>query len=107
MSEMLTAPERKNQPGGGNSQLFAWSDRFVRRHIGPDAQQTRAMLDVCGFASLDALADATVPEQIRYRKPLNLPASRSEYGLLGELRQIALKNQVFRSFIGEGYHDCI
>ena len=108
MSEMLTASaDRKNQPGAGNSQLFAWSDRFVRRHIGPDAEQTRAMLDRCGFPSLDALAEATVPDQIRYRKPLNLPASRSEYGLLGELRQIAAKNQVFRSFIGEGYHDCI
>jgi len=65
------------------------------------------MLELCGFESLDAVADATVPGQIRLRKPLNLPASRSEYGLLGELKQIASKNQVFRSFIGAGYHDCI
>ena len=65
------------------------------------------MLELCGFESLDALADAAVPEQIRLRKPLNLPASRSEYGLLGELKQVASKNYVFRSFIGAGYHDCV
>ena len=89
------------------ARAFAWSDRFVRRHIGPDAEQTRQMLELCGFESLDALADGAVPEQIRLRKPLNLPASRSEYGLLGELKQVASKNYVFRSFIGAGYHDCV
>src|SRR5687768_7446515 len=98
MSEMLTAPaDPKTHGAADKTQPFAWSDRFVRRHIGPDEEQTRAMLEVCGFRDLDALADATVPEQIRYRKVLNLPASRSEYGLLGELKQIASKNQVFRS----------
>jgi glycine dehydrogenase len=108
MSEMLTAPaDRQPQPSSDEARAFAWSDRFVRRHIGPDAVQTRQMLELCGFESLDAVADAAVPAQIRLRKPLNLPASRSEYGLLGELKQVASKNQVFRSFIGAGYHDCI
>ena len=108
MSEMLTAPSNVKSPSAaGHPQSFAWSDRFVRRHIGPDDGQTRQMLELCGFSSLEALADGAVPEQIRFRKPLNLPASRSEYGLLGELKQIASKNLVFRSFIGAGYHDCI
>src|SRR5687767_5637810 len=108
MSEMLTAPaDRQPQTSSDEARAFAWSDRFVRRHIGPDAAQTRQMLELCGFQSLDAVAEAAVPGQIRLRKPLNLPASRSEYGLLGELKQIASKNQVFRSFIGAGYHDCI
>jgi glycine dehydrogenase len=65
------------------------------------------MLQECGFKSLDALVDATVPAQIRSRNPLKLPASRSEHGLLAELRKIAGQNQVFRSFIGMGYHECI
>jgi glycine dehydrogenase len=108
MSEMLTAPaDRQPQTSSDEARAFAWSDRFVRRHIGPDSAQTCHMLELCGFQSLDAVADAAVPAQIRLRKPLNLPASRSEYGLLGELKQIASKNQVFRSFIGAGYHDCI
>src|SRR5688572_21348846 len=86
---------------------FAWSDRFVARHIGPRPQDVERMLQECGFKSLDALVEATVPVQIRDRKPLDLPASRSEHGLLGELRKIAGQNQVFRSFIGMGYHECI
>jgi glycine dehydrogenase len=65
------------------------------------------MLATCGFESLDGLIDAAVPGQIRLRAPLNLPASRSEHGLLGELRQMGFQNRVFRSFIGMGYHDCI
>ena len=86
---------------------FAWSDRFVARHVGPRPQDVDGMLQECGFKSLDALVDAAVPAQIRYRKPLNLPLSRSEHGLLAELRKIAEENQVFRSFIGMGYYECV
>jgi glycine dehydrogenase len=83
------------------------TDTFVRRHIGPDEGQIRQMLDTLGYESLDALVDATVPASIRLRRPLALGPERSEYELLGELRQMAAKNRVFRSFIGMGYHDCI
>lgn len=65
------------------------------------------MLEACGFKSLDALIDTAVPAQIRDRKSLELPPSRSEHGLLAELREVAEQNQVFRSFIGMGYHECI
>jgi len=84
-----------------------WTDRFPSRHIGPDAQDITAMLQTCGYASLDAMIDAAVPKGIRLDKPLNLPAARSEYGALAELRAIAAQNKVFRSFIGMGYHDCV
>ncbi|HKQ38681.1 MAG TPA: aminomethyl-transferring glycine dehydrogenase subunit GcvPA, partial [Verrucomicrobiae bacterium] len=90
-----------------STNAFAWSDRFAARHIGPRPADVEGMLQECGFKSLDALIDAAVPAQIRYRKPLNLPASRSEHGLLGELRKTAGQNQVYRSFIGMGYYDCI
>jgi glycine dehydrogenase len=86
---------------------FPWTDRFLSRHIGPNADETAAMLKVCGHASLDAMIDATVPKSIRSTKPLNVPAARSEHGLLNELRGIAVQNQVFRSFIGMGYYDTI
>src|SRR5688572_9456280 len=86
---------------------LAWTDRFVHRHIGPNAAETAAMLKTCGFVSLDEMIDAAVPGRIRLPGPLQTPAARSEYGLLTELRSIAAKNRVFRSFIGMGYSDCI
>ena len=86
---------------------LAHPDRFVRRHIGPNAAETREMLKQLGHDSIDALADAAVPKQIRLNDPLNLPAALSEFDALRELKSIASQNQVFRSFIGMGYYDCI
>src|SRR5262245_38774191 len=65
------------------------------------------MLATLGLASLDALVDATVPEGIRLRRPLRLPEARSEHAAIEDLRELARRNQVFRSFIGMGYHDCV
>src|SRR5213075_652726 len=113
MSEKLTAATSPKSSVAATaapsekSTLFAWSDRFAQRHIGPNAAEISEMLETCGFSSLDALIDSAVPSQIRLKRPLNLPASRSEHGLLTELKTIAGKNRVFRSFIGTGYSDCI
>src|SRR3989475_196082 len=82
-------------------------DRFVDRHIGPDAQDTTEMLQALGKGSLDALIDATVPAGIRMKRPLDLPPGRSEHGLLQDLQQIAARNQVFRSYLGMGYSDTV
>jgi glycine dehydrogenase len=90
-----------------NRSLLTHTDRFVHRHIGPDEGEVRAMLGTLGYDSLDALVDATVPASIRLGRPLALGPERSEYELLAELRGIAAKNRVFRSFLGMGYHDCI
>jgi glycine dehydrogenase len=83
------------------------TDTFVRRHIGPDAGEVAEMLRALGYGSLDELIDATVPASIRMDRPLNLGPERSEYELLSDLRKLAAKNKVFRSFLGMGYHDCI
>jgi glycine dehydrogenase len=80
---------------------------FEDRHIGPSEDEAREMLDLVGHPSLDALVEATVPESIRLRRPLRLPAARAEHQLIDELRALARRNQVFRSFIGMGYHDCV
>ncbi|MBI3853657.1 MAG: aminomethyl-transferring glycine dehydrogenase [Verrucomicrobia bacterium] len=82
-------------------------DRFVRRHIGPNADDVQRMLSTLRYNNLDELIDAAVPANIRLNRPLNLPAGRSEFGILNELRSIAAKNQVFRSYIGMGYYDCV
>ncbi len=90
-----------------NSGTLAHPDQFIRRHIGPNAAETAEMLKQVGFDSLDALVEAAVPKQIRLNRSLNLSAAQSEFEALGELRSIASQNQVSRSFIGQGYYDCI
>ncbi|MGH7977196.1 MAG: glycine dehydrogenase, partial [Limisphaerales bacterium] len=87
--------------------LTAHPDQFVRRHIGPNAAETSEMLAQLGFKNLDELIDAAVPEKIRLTKKLNLPAAKSEFEALAELKKIAGENKVFRSFIGMGYYDCV
>src|SRR5262245_40503226 len=80
---------------------------FARRHIGPNEEEVSAMLRDVGFDSLGALIDATVPTDIRLKGQANLPDAKSETEALAELRAIARKNKIARSFIGAGYYDCI
>lgn len=88
-------------------QNLATIDGFARRHIGPTPSEIQQMLDVLGIDSLDDLIEKTVPAAIRIEQPLELLAAKSEHAALAELKEIAAKNQVFRSYIGTGYHDCI
>ncbi len=82
-------------------------DSFVPRHIGPRVEDMREMLALLGVSSLDELIDKTVPPSIRLKEPLHLGPPRSEFDVLQELRTIAGKNQVARSFIGQGYYGTI
>jgi glycine dehydrogenase len=77
---------------------------FVARHIGPDDAEIAEMLKVVGQPSLEALVEAIVPASIKLAEPLALPAAVSEEEALAKIRAIATKNQVFRSFIGQGYY---
>ncbi|KAF0229393.1 MAG: hypothetical protein FD175_2001 [Beijerinckiaceae bacterium] len=77
---------------------------FVRRHIGPSAEDITAMLGVVGAKSLDALMAETVPATIRQAKPLATGKGLSETEALAELRRIAGKNQIYTSMIGQGYY---
>ena len=80
---------------------------FSHRHIGPTDNQIQEMLGTLGLSSLDALTQATVPENIRLSNPLHLPHAQSEADMLAELRLIGTQNQLYRSFIGMGYYDCL
>ncbi|HEY0783000.1 MAG TPA: glycine dehydrogenase, partial [Thermoanaerobaculia bacterium] len=87
-------------------------DTFVRRHLGSSDEEIAAMLAVVGAPSLAALVDETSPAPIRAVRPRDLtpiPADRplGEREALVALRGLAERNQVFRSFLGMGYHDCI
>ncbi|HPE01835.1 MAG TPA: aminomethyl-transferring glycine dehydrogenase [Burkholderiaceae bacterium] len=78
-------------------------DEFLGRHIGPNEAEMAVMLAVIGQPSLEALTAAIVPESIRLTAPLALPAAVSEEEALAKLADIAARNEVFRSFIGQGY----
>ena len=83
------------------------SGSFIERHIGPTAGEVRAMLGTLGYASLDALIDATIPESIRFRRALAMPPAESEHGALTRLKGIAAQNQVMTSYLGQGYYGTI
>lgn len=86
---------------------LTYTDRFVDRHIGVRGEEIRAMLAVLGLNSISDLIEQAVPKSIRIQRPLQIRSGRSEYELLKELKAIASKNQVLRSFIGMGYSNCI
>ncbi|GIE98812.1 aminomethyl-transferring glycine dehydrogenase [Paractinoplanes rishiriensis] len=80
---------------------------FASRHIGPDTDEQTHMFKSIGYASLDALMDAAVPEVIRWRGSLNLPAAASEEEAIAELRAIAAGNTVATPMIGLGYYGTV
>ncbi|MEI2794383.1 aminomethyl-transferring glycine dehydrogenase [Pseudoxanthomonas sp. F11] len=77
---------------------------FLERHIGPNDAEIAHMLRVVGHDSLDAMTDAIVPASIKSALPLALPAPINEEEALAKIRAVAARNQVFRSFIGQGYY---
>lgn len=83
------------------------SNEFVKRHIGPGEADTIKMLKKIGAESLEQLIDRTVPPSIRMEKPLNIPAAMSESEYLKHIKEISLKNKVFKNYIGQGYYDTI
>ena len=84
-----------------------YQEKFQSRHIAPNEADTAKMLKTIGVSSLDELIEQTVPEGIRLKNPLNLPAAKSEFDYLNTLKQTASKNKVFKSYIGQGYYDVI
>jgi glycine dehydrogenase len=84
-----------------------FKEQFEHRHIAPNEQDTQAMLKKIGVNSIDELIEQTVPANIRLKAPMNLPAAKSEFEYLNDLRVTASKNKVFKSYIGQGYYGVI
>lgn len=84
-----------------------YQEKFEDRHNGPSPAQVEEMLNVLSVGSVDELIDQTVPAQIRKKQALNLPPALSEVAYLEKIAQIAEKNKVFKSYIGQGYNDVI
>ncbi|MEV4533910.1 aminomethyl-transferring glycine dehydrogenase [Asanoa sp. NPDC049518] len=77
---------------------------FADRHIGPDRDSERRMLDQVGYGTVDELMDAAIPEVIRWHGGLDLPPAASEAEVIAELRALADRNTVNVSMIGLGYY---
>jgi glycine dehydrogenase len=80
------------------------ASEFHARHIGPDAVDESLMCAAIGVSSRNALIDAVVPASIRRAEGMALPAPITEAGALAELKAIAGKNKLYKSFIGQGYY---
>ena len=83
-------------------------DKFSERHIGvSNEKDLKAMLEVIGAKSVDELISQVIPQSIRLKKPLALPAEgMSEYEFAAHIRSLADRNRCLRSFIGMGYYPC-
>src|SRR5579863_9052139 len=79
---------------------------FVGRHIGPRAEDIRRMLKTIGYPSLDALIDAAVPKSIRSSQPTSGWPAQEEAQALAEIKALANRNSIWRSYLGMGYYDC-
>lgn len=82
-------------------------NEFVRRHIGPDEQETADMLAELGFGSLEELLENTVPGSILETEPPDVGDACTEAETLACLKRMLAKNRMYRSFIGMGYHDTL
>ncbi len=82
-------------------------DTFADRHIGPNGEDVADMLRVLGLASLEQLVAETVPADIRLFGVLSLPGAVTEAEALAELRALSEKNQIWKSYLGLGYSDCV
>ena len=82
------------------------ANEFIARHIGPHHADEQAMLATLGFDSLEALSASVIPESIKGTSVLNLPAGQSEADALASIKAIAGKNQLCKTYIGQGYYNC-
>jgi len=81
---------------------------FQRRHIGSlSLSETAEMLNTIGVASIDELMGKTIPKNILLTEKLNLPQGISEQAYLSEIKKIASKNKIFKSYIGQGYYGTV
>ncbi|KJK03815.1 aminomethyl-transferring glycine dehydrogenase [Pseudomonas tussilaginis] len=82
------------------------ANEFIARHIGPRQRDEQQMLATLGFDSLETMSAAVIPDSIKGTSVLELGDGQSEADALASLKAIAANNQLFKSFIGQGYYNC-
>ncbi|OON21380.1 glycine dehydrogenase, partial [Opisthorchis viverrini] len=80
---------------------------FQSRHIGPSDQDAADMLKFCGYRSMDELISKAIPDAVRLKRDLCLEEPMNEFDILKRLEKMMNKNQVWRSYIGQGYYGTI
>lgn len=80
---------------------------FEQRHNGPDSAQVSEMLQAIGLSSVDELIKEAIPAPILKKEAMDLPPALNEFEYLNRMHSIASKNKVFKSFIGQGYYNCV
>lgn len=83
------------------------NNNFVKRHNGPREAEIDQMLKKMKVASIDALINETVPQAIRLKNPLRIGTGMNEYQYLAHIKNIASKNKIFKTYIGQGYYNTI
>ncbi|KAL7012453.1 hypothetical protein ACKWTF_014862 [Chironomus riparius] len=86
--------------------IFQHKSKFPTRHIGPRKTDVVSMLDLLGFKTLDELTDKVVPIKIKFDRDLNIEKPLNEHDLINRIRAVAHTNEIWRSYIGMGYHNC-
>ncbi len=81
------------------------NEEFTHRHIGPNEEDTKKMLDTIGVESMDELIKRTVPASIRMDHKLRIPEGVSEAEYLYDLKETSSKNKLYKNYIGQGYYD--
>lgn len=79
---------------------------FERRHNGPKIDHLEMLQDI-GVNSVDQLIDEAIPTAIRQKDKLNLPTALNEFEYLKKIKETASKNKIYKSFIGQGYYNCV
>ncbi|MEL7269261.1 MAG: aminomethyl-transferring glycine dehydrogenase [Bacteroidota bacterium] len=83
------------------------TENFAARHIGITEDDVTQMLQTVNAESMEQLIFETIPDDIRLKQDLDLPQGISEHAFLKHLEELSQKNQVFRSYIGLGYHESL
>ncbi|MDA1143510.1 MAG: aminomethyl-transferring glycine dehydrogenase [Bacteroidetes bacterium] len=83
------------------------TDVFALRHIGIQEEEQAQMLKTVGVENLDQLILETIPADIRLKKALDLAPAMSEHDYLSHIEILSQKNEVFKTYIGQGYHQSI
>lgn len=83
------------------------TDVFASRHIGITEKDLRTMFEIVGVDNMDQLIHETIPDDIKLKQRLNLPAGVSENDFLTQIQELADKNKVFKTYIGLGYHESL
>lgn len=83
------------------------TNTLCNRHIGPDENDVKKMLEKIGVHSLDELINQVIPADIRLKEPIELPEPLTEYAYGKHMSELAAKNKLYATYIGMGWYNTI